>query len=662
MAILTFHNLSKEFGGEYVFGNISGSIDETSRIGIVGPNGIGKTTLLKLIAGKLEPSTGTVAKGKSISIGFLHQEAIQAFADDSNTVFEEMLHVFEDLRKLRKTLRDLEANMSESSGLETLLEEYGTKLHAFEAAGGYEFEHRIKRTLSGLGFSESEFSMLLAHCSGGQQTRALLGRLLLEEADLLIMDEPTNHLDSQAVDWLEETLRKWEKAVAIVSHDRYFLDRTVDRIWEMNIFGIERYKGNYSAYTLQRAERRERREKTFNATLDFFYSELHFIRRFIESKTEQAKGRMKRLIRHVKAVEIGGPEALEKQWNVFLEESGGISNSAWSVDELEWHIQQLKCQNPYTAPMRMRIHTTRHLPDLVVRARNAKIGYPGNTLFEISEVEIRGRQRAALVGPNGSGKSTFLRSLLGKVPIMGGTLELAETIRVGYFAQAHDTLNPDDTVVETLMSRKPEMLEAEARNYLGAYLFSNDDVYKLTRNLSGGERGRLTLAILALERINLLVLDEPTNHLDIQSREILEEALLEFGGTILLVTHDRYLIEKVATHIWDILDGRLTTFDGTYENYLEAKTAETRVNRRSTEAQTWRRSRTEKAEADENLDEIEAAIETLEAEIRDLGKRLETAVETRNDNNIKEWKERYLQKQEELEVRLRTWERVSASS
>ena len=664
MAMLTFTDISKEYGGEPVFSHLSGSIDENIAIGIVGPNGIGKTTLLRLISGMQDASEGRISKGKRVRIGYLQQEAIEAFANKTNTVYEEMRGVFSELQRQQEELRRVEHEMSSATDVDDLLEEYGRRLQSFETAGGYEYEQTIEKTLGGLGFATSDFSLPLSHCSGGQKTRALLCRLLLEEPDVLIMDEPTNHLDADAVEWLEGTLLRWEKALVIVSHDRYFLDTTVKQIWEMNSYGIERYSGNYSAYTVQRAERRARREKTFNATMEFFLSELHYIRRFIDKKTEQAKGRMKRLVRHVKAVEIGGPEALEKQWNVFLEESGGISGAAWSVNELERHIRELRCRNPYTKPMSMRIQTRRHLSDRVLTVKHASIGYPHNTLFSIDEAEIRRGYRVALLGPNGSGKSTFLRTILGDIPALAGSTSLGENVQVGYFAQSHDILDPDRTVVDELMSHAAGMLEAEARQYLGAYLFSNDDVYKLTRALSGGERGRLVLAILALKRMDFLVLDEPTNHLDMQSREILEDGLLNFEGTILIVTHDRYLVDKIATHIWDIKDGSIEPFVGTYRKYRESLLEEassnvvtTAASRPPSKTKNRTKKRTTKVDSALSAESIERQIESLEAELADLSNRLETAVETQNAHRIKTWKDRYYQTKLEIQALLDQWDK-----
>ena len=660
MAVLTFKDLSKDFAGEFIFTNLSGSIGENSTIGIVGPNGIGKTTLLQLLSRKQEASQGQISKKKSARIGYLPQEAIQAFAEKNNSIYEEMLTVFSHLVKKQKALRNLEAQLSNSDESGWLLEEYGQQLNAFEAAGGYEYELSIEKNLAGLGFSSAEWDMPLSHCSGGQKTRVLLCRLLLEEPDLLIMDEPTNHLDAQAVEWLEGRLLRWEKAIIIVSHDRYFLDNIVQQIWEMNIHGIEKFNGNYSAYTMQRNERRIRREKTFDATMEFFTAELDFIRRFIDKKTAQAKGRMKRLVRHVKAVEIGGPEALEKQWNVFLEESGGISGASWSVNELERHIKALKCQNPYTKPMKMHIQTTEHLPEQVLTVTKAQIGYPGKKLFEIEEGEIRSQQRVALLGPNGTGKSTFLRTVLDEVPILDGFIKLGESTKVGYFAQAHDILDPAKSVVEELMSHKKGLLEAEARNYLGAYLFSNDDVFKLTRNLSGGERGRLTLAILALQRVNFLILDEPTNHLDIQSREILEDALLDFAGTILLVTHDRYLIDKIATHIWNIDNGKIVPFRGTYGDYRDfMEDAKSGEEKQKTAKQRKPRSLEKKTDPVLELKTIEDRIESLESELTLLSDQLETAVATRNEDKIKGWKDSYHHTKGEIQDLLEKWEELS---
>jgi len=573
MSILTFSNLSKEFHGEYIFNSLSGAVEKDSAIGIVGANGIGKTTLLKVLAGRLEASEGSVEGMRGLKIGYLQQEAIQAFAEKNNSIYEEMVMVFDPLVRKREQLKDLEEQLTLKGDSEELLERYGRLLEAYEEAGGYEYELTIEKTLEGLGFSSVEWTMPLTHCSGGQKTRALLARLLLEKPDLLILDEPTNHLDEEAVEWLEGKLLRWDKAVVIVSHDRYFLDSNAKQIWEMNIHGFEKFRGNYSSYVAQREERRERRQKTFDATVEFFLKEMFYIRRYIDKKTTQAKGRLKRLVRQVKAVEIGGPEALNRGWNDFLlsidsdKMCGGISGSKWSVNETEKHIRALKCHNPYVKPMKMRINCTSHIPGRILSVRDIAVGYGEKILFSMEDGEILRGDRVALLGSNGCGKTTFLKNILGEIPLCRGEISMVGNVKVAYYAQSHDFLTEGRTVVEELMSHKAGLLEGEARSYLGAYLFSGDDVFKKTEMLSGGERGRLTLAILALREVNFLILDEPTNHLDIQSREILEEALLHFQGTIIFVTHDRYLINKMATRIWKIEEGVIIPFKGSYGAY-----------------------------------------------------------------------------------------------
>jgi ATP-binding cassette, subfamily F, member 3 len=657
MPVLTFSSISKEYAGEFVFTGLSGSVQDTSVIGIVGPNGIGKTTLLKLISGNEEFSDGTVSKAKATRIGYLQQEAIDAFAEKQNTVFEEMVGVFSHLLVMEEKLSFLEVEMGKGDSLEPLLEEYGALQQKYEAGGGYEYALRIQKTLGGLGFSAEDRDMPLTHCSGGQKTRALLARLLLEEPDLLILDEPTNHLDTQAVEWLEGVLLRWEKAIVIVSHDRHFLDTTVDEIWEMNSLGIEKYKGNYSAYTMQRQERRIRREKTFDATIDFFLKELFYIRRFIDKKTTQAKGRLKRLVRHVKAVEIGGPEALDMKWSYFSLETGGVSNTKWSVNETERHIRALKVANPYTKPMQMRIEATDHMSTKVLSVEDGQIGYPSASLFTLDFGEILGGDRVALIGSNGCGKSTFLKTLLGDMPSLSGSVRLGESIKVGYFAQSHDILDPGRTVVEEILVHGNGMLEAEARQYLGRYLFSDDDVFKRTASLSGGERGRLTLALLALEKVNFLVLDEPTNHLDIQSREILEDALLHFKGTILFVTHDRYLIDRLATQIWSIDQSRLAPFPGSYGEYKASLLDELPAPAKPKGVKV----RHTVPDPERDIAAAEERIHFLEEKLDQLSQKLETAVETGNERNIKEWTQDYHATKDEIRELLERWETLSVS-
>ncbi|NJN82775.1 MAG: ABC-F family ATP-binding cassette domain-containing protein [Caldilineaceae bacterium] len=500
MSLLSITDLSQSYGDFDVFVGISATIPNDGKVGLVGPNGIGKTSLLRILAGMDLPSTGSINLANETRIGYLRQEAMEAFVGRDNTVYAEMLTVFGDIKTQEMLLRRLEEQMADDPKSQELLDQYSHEQAAFEQAGGYDYEVRISQVLQGLGFGGEDRDMPLSHLSGGQKTRALLARLLLERPDLLILDEPTNHLDVQAIEWLENTLRTWEGALLVVSHDRYFLDAVVNRIWEMSRIGVEQYRGNYSAYVQQRQERWERRELEFNAIREKFLKELDYVKRNIarDSTTTMAKGRLTRLIREVKVVESGGLGALQsKSWSRVMAEVD-ISSSKWSVMDTEQHIKAL--HSPLVRPpeLSLRLHTAVRSGELVLRSEGLTIGYPSATLFTTDPIELRRQECAALIGPNGAGKTTFLRTLMGQMEPLAGRMRLGASLKVGYFAQAHERLNPENSVLDELLSHK-QMLLGPARNYLAQYLFRGDDVFKPIHMLSGGERGRLALALLALE-------------------------------------------------------------------------------------------------------------------------------------------------------------------
>ncbi len=571
MSMLTISNLGFAFGDYDVFLGISATIPNDGKIGLVGPNGIGKTTLLRVLAGLAQASSGSVTLARGTRIGYLRQEAVDAFAGRHNTVHDEMLAVFAGLREQEAMLHDLEHRMAEAH-TDDLLAEYSAAQEAFERAGGYDYELRIGQVLYGLGFTRNEWELQISVLSGGQKTRALLARLLLERPDLLILDEPTNHLDVQAVEWLEGMLRTWDGALLIVSHDRYFLDNVVNRIWEMGPAGFETYNGNYSHYVRQRQERWERREIEFAAIKERFLGELDYIKRNIarDATKNQAVGRLRRLIREVRVVEAGGLDLLlNKNWGQVMDEVD-ISEAKWGVADVEQAIKGLR--NPVIRPpqLNFKLKTTLRSGNLVLRTTAMAIGYPGKLLFRADPITLERGECAALIGPNGSGKTTFLRTLLGEIAPLDGQIKFGASLKVGYFSQAHERLNPDNTVLDELLSHK-QMLLGPARNYLAQYLFRGEDVFKPVRLLSGGERGRLALAILALGGANLLLLDEPSNHLDIPAQEVLQQVLEQFEGTILLVSHDRYLIDHLATQVWELRKGHLDIFEGPYAAMLLAR-------------------------------------------------------------------------------------------
>ena len=630
MSLITAHNLAKSFGARDIFSGISLSIPHHARIAIIGPNGIGKTTLLRILAGEEEPSAGEVSQARSLTIGHLAQEA---GLKTSHTLWEECLVPFQPVREMETELQRLEHAMAVPEQVDQVLEKYGRLQAEFEHRGGYTYTLRIQQVLTGLGFTPEEYQAPLSRLSGGERTRALLARLLLSEPDLLVLDEPTNHLDIAAVEWLEDYLRQWEGATLIVSHDRYFLDQVVDTIWEMTRSGFEIYHGNYSAYVDQRTERWERRREVFEAEKEKLDKDLDYIKKNISGQNvTQAKGRLRRLTRHLQAIEqVGMQAATTTKW-AELSRSVDTTTSMLSPEEAERRINALREPSNRPPHLHLRLHADQRSGEIVLRTHELQIGYPGKVLFFAGEIELRRLQCTALIGPNGAGKTTFLKTILEKIPPLAGEVELGASLNVGYFAQAHEDLHPERTLVQEIDSIAPKMLLADIRNYLAKFLFTGEDVFKLVEVLSGGERGRLALAKLALSGANLLLLDEPTNHLDIPSQEILQEVLDQFQGTILLVSHDRYLIDALATQVWEIdeANGILRTFKGSYSQYhqqLEAdRLAEQEAKGNNIEVKVIPHKPVASAEDKRKrarLKEVETLIDQLEAELAVLGHRLE---------------------------------------
>jgi ATP-binding cassette, subfamily F, member 3 len=536
MSLLNAVDLGKSYGPEDIFDHISFSIPHRARIGLVGANGIGKTTLLRILMGLEEASSGKVTHARNLRIGYLPQNAT---IDSTSTLWDECLHAFQNLVERREELTRLESAMSTAEEPQEIIASYGRLQDEFDKLGGYTFENRIQQTLSGLSFTLEDYYRPLKQLSGGQRTRAFLARLLLSDPDLLLLDEPTNHLDIAAIEWLETYLKEWHGATLIVSHDRYFLNAVATAIWEMTPI-MEIYHGNYSAYMLQREERYQRRLEEYKTQQEFIEKEEDFIRRNIAGQnTRQAQGRRERLERLLKEARLTPP---------------------------------MKSKN-----LRFHLLPASRSGELVLRTYGLSVGYmdEGKALFHVPDLTLRRNECAALIGPNGAGKTTFLRTILEHIPPLEGETLLGSSLKIGYFAQAHEDLHLEWTLMEEISAAAPGMLPAGIRDYLARFLFSGDDVFKPVKILSGGERGRLALACLALKGSNLLLLDEPTNHLDLPSQEILQAILAEFGGTILLVSHDRYLIDALATQVWEIIpdESALNVFEGTYSEYRAASLA-----------------------------------------------------------------------------------------
>jgi ATP-binding cassette subfamily F protein 3 len=660
MSLVTAKNLGKSFGANDIFSGISLSIPYYARIAIIGPNGIGKTTLLRILVGEEEPSAGQVSQANNLSIGHLPQEA---GLESSRTLWEECLLPFAHLQAMETELEHLGEAMAKSDGVDDLLEKYGKLQSKYEQQGGYTYILRSQQTLSGLGFTAEEYTAPLHRLSGGERTRALLAKLLLSEPDLLILDEPTNHLDIAAVEWLEQYLRQWKGATLIVSHDRYFLDQVVDTIWEMTRTGFEVYHGNYSAYVKQRTERWERRREVFEAEREKLEKDLDYIKRNISGQNvTQARGRLRRLSRKLQAIEqVGMEAAISKKWSE-LSTLVDTTTSMLSPEAAEQHIRALREPSNRPPLLHLHLHTDQRSGEIVLRTHGLQVGYPGRALFNAGEIELRRLQCTALIGPNGAGKTTFLKTILEKIAPLAGEVELGSSLRLGYFAQAHEDLHPERTLVEEIDSVAPHMLLADIRDYLARFLFTGDDVFKKVEVLSGGERGRLALAKLALTSANLLLLDEPTNHLDIPSQEVLQEVLDEFQGTILLVSHDRYLIDALASQIWEIDEakGILRTFKGSYSQYHLQREAERLAEKETVQASQSvtgpirkPRSSAEERRKIARLKEVEASIARLEADLAAVGHRLENP--PADPAKVQKLGNEYVRLQKELDTLMDEW-------
>ena len=622
MSVITGSNLSRRFGPLDVFQGVNIRVEKGDRIGLVGPNGEGKTTLLRILAGLDAPTDGVVTRMRGMTIGYLPQDPPPA---GDRTLWDDVSAQFAGLMRRADELRRLEEQMADPLAYEQALAEYGPLQAAFEAAGGYDWELRVRQVLTGLGFPPAEHHLPLAYLSGGQRTRGLLARLLLQEPDLLLMDEPTNHLDLQATEWLESVLLQWRGSMVVVSHDRYFLDRVANRIWELASQRLDAYRGNYSHFSLQRTMRRERQLEEWKRQQQYIAKEQEYIRRNIAGQnTRQAQGRRTRLERM--AAEDGLVERPEERQAIRLNLDARLrsGNLVMRTRDLVVGYRSSNGSQPRREDVSGGYEYV---------ARHSGPTPDDNVLFRSEDIELLRGQRVALIGPNGAGKSTFLKTVLGQLQPLGGRLRIGASVHIGYLAQAHDMLVPEKTILDTILDASPRMEIGQARSFLGRFLFSGDDAYKTIEVLSGGQRSRVALALLTLQGANFLLLDEPTNHLDIDSQEVLEDMLKAFGGTVLLVTHDRYLVDAVATQVWalDAQRGEMRAYEGNYSAYLAAKAAEEETASESqvddsalSDARLHRERSREERRQRKVVEQRQAEADRLEELIHSMERRLET--------------------------------------
>ncbi|MBY5034836.1 ABC-F family ATP-binding cassette domain-containing protein [Streptococcus gallolyticus] len=532
MIILSGNKIERSFSGDVLFDNINIQVDERDRIALVGRNGAGKSTLLKILVGEEAPTSGELNTKRDLTLSYLAQDS--RFLSE-NTIYDEMLHVFDDLRQTEKKLRDMELQMGELSGeeLDQLMKTYDLLSEEFRLRGGFTYESDIRAILNGFKFDQTMWGMPISDLSGGQNTRLALAKMLLEKPELLVLDEPTNHLDIETIAWLETYLVNYQGALIIVSHDRYFLDKVATITYDLTTHSLDRYVGNYSKFMDLKAEKLATEEKNFEKQQKEIAKLEDFVNRNIvrASTTKRAQARRKQL---EKMDRLDKPTTGQKS-----------ANMTFQADKVSGNV--------------------------VLTVTDTAIGYDGQVLAEPISLDVKKLDAIAIVGPNGIGKSTFIKSVVGQIPFIKGTSSYGANVEAGYYDQNQTNLTRTNTVLDELWNAFPTTPEEEIRNRLGAFLFSGDEVKKSVAMLSGGERARLLLAKLSMENNNFLILDEPTNHLDIDSKEVLENALINFDGTLLFVSHDRYFINRVATKVLEISEEGSTLYLGDYDYYVEKK-------------------------------------------------------------------------------------------
>lgn len=635
MILLQASNVACLFGADILFDNVQMTIQDTSKIALVGRNGAGKSTLLKMIAGITKPDQGQIIVSKNTKIGYLAQNAE---LDSDKTMFDELLTVFEPLQKMEHKLRQMEEQMAhcERTQLEQLMSQYDHLQHEFTEQNGYRYEADIRSILHHFHFTEDDWQRPVNTLSGGQKTRLALAKMLMEQPDLLILDEPTNHLDIETLTWLEDYLKGYKGALLIVSHDRYFLDKVVNEVYELSHHQMNHYHGNYSAYTKEKAKQYELASKQYAAQQQEIKKMEDFIARNIarSSTTRRAQSRQKQL------------DKMEK-----LDRPQGDEKSAH-----------------FSFPIR------RPSGNIVFQMENGGIGYDQTVITEPINIDLRRTDAIAIVGPNGIGKSTLLKTIIKQIPLIHGTMNFGTNVDLGYYDQEHQTLHPQKTVLNELWDEHATTPERDIRMMLGHFLFSGDDVTKTVGMLSGGERARLLLAKLAMQQENFLVLDEPTNHLDLDSKEVLESALVDYEGSLLFVSHDRYFINHIATKVLEITEEGSKLYLGNYDYYLEKKMEEEEKARLLAEQEKEKQPVTPSKQTNQpiskekqrtrrklqrDVDRLEEAMMTLEEKETQLQEQMVIAGEANDSVQLMDLQKELDAVTEELETIMSQWEEAA---
>lgn len=593
MIIAQAQDLEQRFGGNTIFSNISFSVPDNARIGLVGPNGAGKTTLLKIMTGQQEPTSGQFTINKGLKVGYIAQENA---LDEDKTIWDEMLTVFDNLIKKNKRITKMQEQIAEHPEDEDLLKRYDQLAYDFEQEGGFTYQAEIKSILNGFNFKENTWQKVIGTLSGGEKTRLAFVKLLLQKPPVLLLDEPTNYLDLDTLDWLEAFLKNYQGAIITVSHDQYFLDHLANQIFELNFGKLTTFKGNYSQYVKERELMNNQQEAAYEKQQEKIKKEEEFIQKNLvrASTTKRAQSRRK---------------ALDK-------------------------MERIK---PPKHKQKVRINFTSDRPSgkEVLIAKDLTIGYPDKTMVSDIDFQVNKNDRVAIIGPNGIGKSTLLKTIMKKIEPKDGSIKYGASLDIGYYDQELQSLDPSKTVLDTIWDRHKTMPEKDVRSILASFLFTAEDIDKTVGQLSGGQKARLTLTVLSLEKDNFLLMDEPTNHLDIEAKEVLEQALDTYDGTLLFVSHDRYFINELANKIISVRDGHAKIYNGNYSYYLDEKakqaaavqeaedeqtesTTSANQNKGKLSYQEQKARDSQKRKLERAVSEAEARIEKLEAEEQEI--------------------------------------------